>query len=129
MNFDRVAPHYRWLETVTFGSALEKSRNYWIRRVPRPKRALIVGEGNGRFLSCHRATREQTPGRFEALLGIGRIRADGDGKFSMENDSNRNLRTLGWRRFTRWRACVFKLINHCERQSRDLVKGLPLRIG
>ena len=50
MNFDRVAPHYRWLETVTFGSALEKSRNYWVRRVPRPKRALIVGEGNGRFL-------------------------------------------------------------------------------
>jgi ubiquinone/menaquinone biosynthesis C-methylase UbiE len=50
MNFDRVAPHYRRLETVTFGSALEKSRNYWVRKVSRPKRALIVGEGNGRFL-------------------------------------------------------------------------------
>jgi ubiquinone/menaquinone biosynthesis C-methylase UbiE len=50
MSFDRIAPHYRWLETVAFGNALQKARNYWVNEVPRPKRALLVGEGNGRFL-------------------------------------------------------------------------------
>ncbi len=50
MSFDRIAPHYRWIETLAFGNALQRARILWIREIPRPKRALIVGEGNGRFL-------------------------------------------------------------------------------
>ncbi len=50
MSFDRLAPHYRWLETVGFGSVLQKARTRWIETVPRPKRVLTVGEGTGHFL-------------------------------------------------------------------------------
>jgi SAM-dependent methyltransferase len=50
VSFDRVARHYRWLETVAFGSALQKARIYWVEQIPPSRRALIVGEGNGRFL-------------------------------------------------------------------------------
>jgi ubiquinone/menaquinone biosynthesis C-methylase UbiE len=50
MNFDRVADHYYWLETLAFGSALQRARAQWLEKLTEPKRALIVGEGNGRFL-------------------------------------------------------------------------------
>lgn len=50
MNFDRVAPHYRWIETIAFGTALQRARVHWLDQIPAPTRALIVGEGNGRFL-------------------------------------------------------------------------------
>ena len=50
MSFDLVAPHYRWLETIAFGNALQRARTRWIDTLARPKRTLIVGEGDGRFL-------------------------------------------------------------------------------
>jgi SAM-dependent methyltransferase len=50
VSFDRIARHYRWLETVTFGSVLQKARTCWIKAIVAPKRILILGEGNGRFL-------------------------------------------------------------------------------
>ena len=50
MSFDLVARHYRWLETITFGNALQRARTYWIDTIPRPRRTLILGEGDGRFL-------------------------------------------------------------------------------
>ena len=50
MSFDRLAPHYHWLEAVGFGSVLQKARTRWIETVARPKRVLTVGEGTGHFL-------------------------------------------------------------------------------
>jgi ubiquinone/menaquinone biosynthesis C-methylase UbiE len=50
VSFDRIAPHYRWIETLAFGNTLQSARTLWIRKIPRPKRSLILGEGNGRFL-------------------------------------------------------------------------------
>lgn len=38
------------METCAFGNALQSARTYWIDEIPPPRRALIVGEGNGRFL-------------------------------------------------------------------------------
>lgn len=35
---------------MAFGHSLQRARVCWIQKVPRPKRVLIVGEGNGRFL-------------------------------------------------------------------------------
>ena len=51
MNFDRVAAHYRWLETIVFGQQLQRARTAFVRQVGVPRRALVVGEGNGRFLA------------------------------------------------------------------------------
>ena len=50
MSFDRIARSYRLLETITFGQSLQRARVLWIDEIPRPKRALVLGEGNGRFL-------------------------------------------------------------------------------
>jgi trans-aconitate methyltransferase len=50
VSFDLVALHYRWLETITFGNALQRARTCWIDTLARPKRTLILGEGDGRFL-------------------------------------------------------------------------------
>ena len=50
MNFDPLAPWYRTLETVAFGTALQRCRVALLDQVTTPRRALIVGEGNGRFL-------------------------------------------------------------------------------
>lgn len=50
MSFDRLAPHYHWLETLGFGFVMQKARTRWIETVPPPKRVLTVGEGTGDFL-------------------------------------------------------------------------------
>ena len=50
MSFDRIAPSYRLLETIAFGQSLQRARVRWIEKIPRPRRVLILGEGNGRFL-------------------------------------------------------------------------------
>ncbi len=50
MSFDRIARHYRWLETAAFGSILQMARTRWIEKIAEAKRVLILGEGNGRFL-------------------------------------------------------------------------------
>ncbi|TLD72242.1 class I SAM-dependent methyltransferase [Phragmitibacter flavus] len=53
MNFDRIAPHYRWLEGLLAFGQLQRARTFWIREVQsshRPANILIIGEGNGRFL-------------------------------------------------------------------------------
>jgi ubiquinone/menaquinone biosynthesis C-methylase UbiE len=50
VNFDRVARHYRWLETLVFGNRLQEARVAFIGQIRAPRRVLIAGEGNGRFL-------------------------------------------------------------------------------
>ncbi len=50
MSFDRIAPHYGWLESVAFGNALQRARTFAIDKIASPRRALVAGEGNGRFL-------------------------------------------------------------------------------
>ncbi len=51
MNFDRIAPHYRWLETVAFGGHLQQARVAFLGETEMPRRVLVVGEGDGRFLA------------------------------------------------------------------------------
>ncbi len=52
MSFDSIAPFYRWLETIAFGNSLQNARIAFLDRIGAPKRVLIVGEGNGRFLDA-----------------------------------------------------------------------------
>ena len=52
MSFDAIAPSYRTLETITFGNALQRARVACLDQIDAPRRALIVGEGNGRFLAA-----------------------------------------------------------------------------
>jgi hypothetical protein len=51
-NFDRVAPIYRWLEYLTFGCHLEMCREWSLPQLAHSRRALVLGDGDGRFLSA-----------------------------------------------------------------------------
>ncbi|MEY2498448.1 MAG: hypothetical protein QOD12_2004 [Verrucomicrobiota bacterium] len=50
MSFDAIAPWYRALEWIAFGEQLQRCRVACLGEIAAPRRALIVGEGNGRFL-------------------------------------------------------------------------------
>jgi ubiquinone/menaquinone biosynthesis C-methylase UbiE len=50
VSFDFIAPHYRWLESVAFANTLQKARSFFLDQISTPRRILIAGEGNGRFL-------------------------------------------------------------------------------
>jgi SAM-dependent methyltransferase len=50
-NFDFIARPYRWLEYLTFGRALERCRLYFLPHLATRTRALVLGDGDGRFLS------------------------------------------------------------------------------
>lgn len=52
MSFDAIAPWYRTLETIAFGNALQRARVACLDGIGSPRRVLIVGEGNGRFLAA-----------------------------------------------------------------------------
>jgi ubiquinone/menaquinone biosynthesis C-methylase UbiE len=52
MSFDRLAPHYRWMESVLTCKTLQRARTEWLQKVTGTRRALLVGEGNGRFLTA-----------------------------------------------------------------------------
>ncbi|MBL9203744.1 MAG: class I SAM-dependent methyltransferase [Opitutaceae bacterium] len=49
MNFDRLAPHYEWMETFIAGNRLQRARTCWLEELRGRQRVLSVGEGHGRF--------------------------------------------------------------------------------
>ena len=51
-NFNLIARPYRWLEYLTLGRALERCRLHFLPRLLEKKRALVLGDGDGRFLSA-----------------------------------------------------------------------------
>jgi trans-aconitate methyltransferase len=52
MNFDLIAKPYRWLEYLTFGPALQKTRLHYLPALLHSRNALILGDGDGRFTAA-----------------------------------------------------------------------------
>ncbi len=50
-NFDRIARPYRWLEYLTLGPLLQRCRLHFLPRLLQTRRALLLGDGDGRFLA------------------------------------------------------------------------------
>jgi len=50
-DFDRIARPYRWLEYLSFGPMLERCRFYRLPELADAQRALVLGDGDGRFLA------------------------------------------------------------------------------
>jgi hypothetical protein len=48
-DFDRLARVYRWMELVTFGPYLARCRTAFLNECRTCRRALILGDGDGRF--------------------------------------------------------------------------------
>jgi len=53
-SFDRLPPHYRWMEAMLAGSILQRARTRWFDHLSGRRRLLIVGEGPGRTLEVIR---------------------------------------------------------------------------
>ena len=51
MNCDRIAPWYRYLEYLSFGSALHRRRCHFLPQLRDASKVLMLGEGDGRFLA------------------------------------------------------------------------------
>lgn len=50
--FDALAPHYAWIEAVTYGRRLQWCRTALMGDLRDARRVLILGEGDGRFLGA-----------------------------------------------------------------------------
>lgn len=50
-NFDNIARPYRVLEYLTLGRMLERTRLHFLPRILTARRALVLGDGDGRFLA------------------------------------------------------------------------------
>jgi ubiquinone/menaquinone biosynthesis C-methylase UbiE len=56
INFDRVARPYRWLEYLSFGPCLARCRTAQLPYLAGARHALVLGDGDGRFLARLLAT-------------------------------------------------------------------------
>jgi SAM-dependent methyltransferase len=50
-NFNLIARPYRWLEYLTLGPALQRCRTHYLHALQNQQQALILGDGDGRFLA------------------------------------------------------------------------------
>ena len=50
MSFDRLAPHYTWMERVLAGGRLQRARTAWLETLAGRRDILIAGVGHGHFL-------------------------------------------------------------------------------
>jgi ubiquinone/menaquinone biosynthesis C-methylase UbiE len=50
MSFDRLAPHYTWMEAVLAGPRLQRCRTAWLEKLAGCRHLLIAGVGHGHFL-------------------------------------------------------------------------------
>jgi SAM-dependent methyltransferase len=50
-DFNLIARPYRWLEYLTLGRALERCRTHFLSQLRDRRRALVLGDGDGRFLA------------------------------------------------------------------------------
>src|ERR1700678_2904457 len=51
VNFDPIARPYRWLEYLSFGPWLGRCRSAQLEHLAGAQRALLLGDGDGRFLA------------------------------------------------------------------------------
>ena len=48
-DFDRIARIYKWMEWLSFGPLLGRCRRAFLARMASRRRALVIGDGDGRF--------------------------------------------------------------------------------
>ena len=105
-NFDHLAGIYRWMEWVTFGPWLGRCRRAFLDELGAARRALILGDGDGRFTAA-------------LLAANGHVQVDAvDASAAML----RALKRRAWRNAKRVRTCVADArLWEPERRGYDLV--------
>lgn len=78
MNADPLASFYRWFEYAAFGRSLEQCRFHFMRATTQARHVLILGEGDGRFLSrfllCNQGAHVDVIDRSAGMLALARKR-------------------------------------------------------
>ncbi len=70
-DFDRLARAYRWLEYLTFGPLLSRTRNHYLPLLEDCRHALVLGDGDGRFtLALLKANRRVRVHAIDASSGM-----------------------------------------------------------
>ena len=100
MSFERLAPHYRWLERVTAGRVLQRARVTHLAALDGAENILLVGEGTGRFLAALRERRPNVPitvmDSSARMLAIAREVAPGPTTFEQVDLTLTALPSNGW---------------------------------
>jgi SAM-dependent methyltransferase len=52
MSFDRLAPHYNWMESVLAGARLQRCRTTWLAQLAGCRNLLVAGVGHGPALAA-----------------------------------------------------------------------------
>lgn len=82
-NFDRIANLYRWMEYATFGNWLQRCRCAFLDDLGPCRRALVLGDGDGRFtaqmLAANAAIEVDAVDASSAMLRALARRAEGHG--------------------------------------------------
>lgn len=68
-NFDRVSRLYRWAEYLALGPLLRRTREQFLPRLTETRRALLLGDGDGRFAAA--LLRRAPPVRVHAVDSSG----------------------------------------------------------
>jgi ubiquinone/menaquinone biosynthesis C-methylase UbiE len=131
MSFERLAPHYRWLEFVLAGDKLQRCRTAFLTRDLKPEQILILGEGNGRFLvECRKlfsSTRVVCVDASQTMLRLARRRLARNGL----NDQNVELIEADALSWVPPKQSFDLLVTHffldCFRE--DQLPGLVRRLG
>lgn len=93
--FDWLAPHYAWVETLTFGGLLQWCRTALLADLTDARRVLVLGEGDGRFLAAFlAANRGATVDVVDASAGmveLARRRVADDGRVRWHVEDARRL--------------------------------------
>jgi SAM-dependent methyltransferase len=78
-NFDRIARAYKWMEYISFGRILERCRFAQLDRLQSVRRALVFGDGDGRFLArmlqVNPAVSTDVVDLSAAMLALSQVRA------------------------------------------------------
>ncbi|MEO8097317.1 MAG: class I SAM-dependent methyltransferase [Acidobacteriota bacterium] len=82
MNCDAIARHYAWIEFAAFGKTLQRCRFHFLDQLTDTRRALVLGDGDGRFLvellrACPQVSVDYVD-RSAAMLALARQRAGSD---------------------------------------------------
>jgi ubiquinone/menaquinone biosynthesis C-methylase UbiE len=73
MNCDWIAPYYRWLEYAGFGGELQRRRCGLLDQLGSPRRVLVLGDGDGRFLE--RLIRKAPAAEIDSIEASARMQA------------------------------------------------------
>jgi SAM-dependent methyltransferase len=108
-NFNVIARPYRWLEYLTLGCALERCRLHFLPRLLDCRHALVLGDGDGRFLA-----------RLYAANPTLRAIAV-DTSSTMLELLRRRCETAAFAARTGLRTCNYSALEHATSSQTDLV--------